>query len=83
MPFQSAVPDVISLEESEALARFVHDLEARMKQVADLLNERGTSNTAILAGSITRDLGLLEDLLSPGTRQMTPESPSAYLTAAQ
>jgi hypothetical protein len=69
MPFQPLMPDGISVEESEALARFVHDLESRMEQVADLLNERGTPNTAILAGSILRDLRLLEDqLLRSGQR---------------
>ena len=78
MPFQPSMPDEISLEESEALARFVHDLEARMQHVAELLNERGASNSAILAGSITRDLRLLEDQLLTNDRQRAPESPKFF-----
>lgn len=77
------MPDAISSEESEALARFVHDLEARMEHVAELLQERGTSNTAILAGTIRRDLRLLEGLLSSSAREMTQDSLHEYLSTAQ
>lgn len=77
------MPDAISSEESEALARFVHDLESRMEHVANLLQARGTSNTAILAGAIMRDLHVLEDLLSSTGRQMTSGPAATYLGTRQ
>ena len=80
MPFPSPSPDNLSSEESEALARFVHDLENRMQQAADLLNERGTPNTALLAASIMRDLHLLQDLLA--VRPISAETP-VYLSTHQ
>jgi hypothetical protein len=83
MPFQPSMPDEISLEESEALARFVHDLESRMEQVADLLNDRGTPNSAMLAGSITRDLRLLEDQILKSVRPITPNPAHEYVSTAQ
>jgi hypothetical protein len=82
MPFQPSIPDEVSLEESEALARFVHDLKSRMEHVADLLSERGTPTTAILAGSIARDLRVLEDQLLRGARQMTPDTLPAYSSSS-
>lgn len=83
MPFQNPLRDAISSDESEALARFVHDLETRMEQVADLLNERGTANAAILAGSITRDLRSLETLLCPNERQLTADAVQTYCSTPQ
>jgi hypothetical protein len=79
MPFQPSMPDAISSEESEALARFVHDLQSRMDQVSTLLSERGNSNTAILAGSICRDLHVLENLLTGTSHQITSDSVPAYM----
>jgi hypothetical protein len=83
MPFQPSMPDEISLEESEALARFVHDLQLRMEHVAALLNERGTPTSAILAGSITRDLRSLEDQILRSVRPITPSPAHEYLSTAQ
>jgi len=77
------MPDGISAEESEALARFVHDLETRMEHVAGLLNDRGTSNSAVLAGSITRDLRLLEDQLLRIARPVAADSLTSYSSTTQ
>jgi hypothetical protein len=77
------MPDAISTEESEALARFVHDLQSKMDQVSTLLNERGNPNTAMLAGSICRDLHVLENLLTGSSHQMTSDSVPAYMSTPQ
>jgi hypothetical protein len=53
-----------------------------MEHVADLLSERGTPTTAILAGSIARDLRVLEDQLLRGARQMTPDTLPAYSSSS-
>lgn len=58
------MPEVLSSAEAEALTRFVHDLQSRMKSVAELLKQRGTPGTAGLAGSIAHELYLLEKELA-------------------
>ncbi len=57
------------------MARYVHDLEERMKVVSDLLKERGPSGAAELAGSIMNDLRLLQRELS---RAEQPSEASAF-----
>ena len=64
MAYQTRLDELISPEESGALARFVADLSARMTLVSELLTARGTAPSAELAGSIANDLRLLEKQLS-------------------
>lgn len=61
---QPSLPEHISPTESQALSRFVHDLEARMRLVAELLQNRGTVQAAGLAGSIADDLQVLQEELA-------------------
>lgn len=83
MSFHPATQDLISSEEAEALARFVHDLGSRMDQVANLLQERGTPNTAMLAGTIRQDLHSLQELLNDTGRQPATAAVQSFLSTRQ
>lgn len=60
MRLQSSMPEVLSLAEASAVARFVNDVQNRMQTVIGLMKDRGTPASVRLAESIAGDLKLLE-----------------------